>query len=262
MTKRAILGLCVASALVAGAEFPRAKISNGLVTAKFYLPDAEHGYYKATRFDWGGVIYSLRAFDHEYFGQFYPSYDPKRADTTGPVEEFRTGNAGLGYKEASVGGTFIKIGVGVLRKPDESAFQSSRLYEIVDAGKHSARSGKDWIEFVHKLHDDSGYAYHYTKTFRLVKGKAEFVLEHSLKNTGRKTINTGTYSHNFFYIDGKPSGPDTVVKFPFDLIDPDDQMRPVGNRRCSRAAPVEPHLIVALPVRRCQFHRTRLRADW
>ena len=43
------------------------------------------------------------------------------------------------------------------------------------------------------------------------------MLEHSLKNTGKKTIETNVYEHNFYMLDGLPAGPDTVVHFPFDL---------------------------------------------
>ena len=48
------------------------------------------------------------------------------------------------------------------------------------------KKGKDWIEFTHHLTDKTGYAYTYRKTLRLPKGKAELVLEHSLKNTGQE----------------------------------------------------------------------------
>jgi len=38
---------------------PEAFISNGLINARLYLPDAVNGYYRGARFDWGGVIYDL-----------------------------------------------------------------------------------------------------------------------------------------------------------------------------------------------------------
>jgi hypothetical protein len=218
MLTRLILGLCLVSAITAAAEFPQTEISNGVVTAKFYLPDAENGYYRGTRFDWSGQIYSLRTLNHEFFGQWFPKYDPKLHDSImGPVEEFLTGDAGLGYAEAEPGGTFIRIGVGVVKKPQEPRYERFRTYEIVDPGKRSVRTGKDWIEFVHELNDKNGYAYEYTKTIRLVKNKPEMLLEHSLKNTGKKVIRTSQYNHNFFVIDGKPTGSESSVKFPFDL---------------------------------------------
>ena len=42
------------------------------------------------------------------------------------------------------------------------------------------------------------------------------MLEHRLKNTGRKPI-ASVYNHNFFTLDRQPTGPDIVVRFPFDL---------------------------------------------
>ena len=41
------------------------------------------------------------------------------------------------------------------------------------------------------------------------------MLEHSLRNTGAKPIETSVYEHNFYVIDGQPAGPDFTVKFPF-----------------------------------------------
>jgi hypothetical protein len=42
-------------------------------------------------------------------------------------------------------------------------------------------------------------------------------LEHSLKNTGKKAIDTNVYDHNFFVMDGRPTGPEFSVTFPFEL---------------------------------------------
>jgi hypothetical protein len=216
MLRACLLVLCLLAPLAA--QPPQAEISNSAVTAKFYLPDAEKGYYRGTRFDWAGVIYSLKTKNHEYFGQWFAKYDPKQHDAImGPVEEFTTNNAGLGYDEAKAGGTFIRIGVGVLRKPEERRFDTYKTYEIVDAGKRGVRKGKDWIEFTHDLSDSSGYAYRYTKTIRLTKNKPEMTIEHALKNTGKKPIQTTLYDHNFFVMDGQPTGPPATVKFPFDL---------------------------------------------
>lgn len=207
------LPLLLAAVSVVAADFPEAKISNGKVTAKFHLPDAERGYYRGTRFDWSGQIYSLQAAGHEYFGQWFERYDAKLHDAImGPVEEFDA----LGYDDAMAGGTFIRIGVGVVRKPEETAYQRFRTYEIVDAGKWSTRQGADWIEFTHDLNDGNSYAYRYTKKLRLEKGKAGMVIEHALKNTGRKRIAAWQYNHNFFVIDGQPTGPNTSVRFAFE----------------------------------------------
>jgi hypothetical protein len=196
---------------------PEAHLSNGLIEAKLYLPDAQQGYYRGTRFDWSGVISSLRFQGHEFFGQWFERYDPKTHDAiAGPVEEFLTRDAGLGYEEAKAGGSFIRIGVGVVKKPEEKAYQRFRTYEIVDPGRRSIRKGPDWIEFTHELSSDTGYGYIYKKTVRLAKDKPVLTLEHSLRNTGRLAIETAVYDHNFFVMDGQPTGPGSVVRFPFE----------------------------------------------
>jgi hypothetical protein len=202
------------------ADFPEADISNGVLRAKIHLPDARHGYYQATRFDWSGQIPSLEYKGHSYFGQWNPApYTPKLHDAImGPVEEFLTDGMGLGYSDAGVGGTFIKIGVGVIRKPEEPKFQQFKTYEILDNGKWTVKKHADSVEFTQTVaNPSSGYAYRYTKVVQLVKGKPVMVLEHRFKNTGKKPIESDVYEHNFYMIDKQPTGPDIVVKFPFDV---------------------------------------------
>jgi hypothetical protein len=207
------------TASAADAEFPEAEIKNSAVTAKIYLPDAQRGYYRATRFDWSGVIPSLKANGHEYFGQWFPTYDPKIHDAIqGPVEEFLTGDSSLGYEEAKAGGEFVRIGVGAVRKPEgEASYQRFKTYDIVDNGKWTVKKGSDFIEFTHDLGDHNGYSYRYTKRLALTKGKAGMTIQHTLKNTGKKAIETQQYNHNFFMLDGEPTGPDSTVTFPFEL---------------------------------------------
>ncbi len=124
-----LLALAASAALLAATEFPEAEISNGTVTARLYLPDAQNGYYRGTRFDWSGQIASLRVGGREYFGQWFDKYDPKIHDAImGPVEEFLTDDTSPGYQEAPVGGNFVRIGVGVLRKSEDRAYERFRTY--------------------------------------------------------------------------------------------------------------------------------------
>lgn len=194
---------------------PAVRITNGIVTAVLYLPDAERGYYRATRFDWSGQIFELKAGGHSYFGRWFPTYDPKTHDAiAGPVQEYVTGQ---GFDAAPVGGTFIKVGVGVLKKPAEP-IRGFPTLEIVDGGKWSTRVRRDAVDFVHEVSDPaSGYGYRYTKTVSLPPGKAQLVLTHHLESTGANPIDTEMYDHNFFVLDGQPSGPDVEVRFPWRL---------------------------------------------
>ncbi len=191
----------------------------------------ETGYYRGTRFDWSGVIQSLEYHGHNYYGPWFTGTDSNVVDfifkgdeivagpcsaITGPVEEFSSEGKALGFEEAKPGGTFIKIGVGVLRRPDDKDYNPYRLYEIVDAGKWSIQKTTDSVEFTHDLSDrSSGYSYRYTKIIRLAQGKPEMVLQHKLENMGNQRIDTSVYDHNFLVLDKQPIGPDFVVTVPF-----------------------------------------------
>jgi hypothetical protein len=202
----------------AAADYPEAQISNGVLQVKLLLPDARNGYYRGTRFDWSGAISSLQFKGHEYFGKWFDRYDPKIHDAImGPVEEFLTNGMGLGYEEAKPGESFVKIGVGAIRKPEEPAFRQFATYDITDNGKWTINKAADFVEFTQELSDTLGYAYIYKKTVRLAPGKPEMALEHSLRNTGKKAISTSVYEHNFYMLDRQPAGPGYIVRFPFEV---------------------------------------------
>jgi hypothetical protein len=206
------------AAVVYAAEIPSIGITNGTLSAKVYPPDAEAGYYRATRFDWAGVIENVQTKDHSYFGQWFPVYDPKLHDSiVGPVESFEA----IGYEAAPADGRFLRIGVGWLKKPDESKVNNFRTYEILDSGKWSVRSGKDWVEFTQDLPD----TYVYQKTIRLSDNR--LIIEHSLKNTGTTPLDTQVFNHVFPMLDNQPTSPDVAITFPFD-VEPQPDWRGPG----------------------------------
>ncbi|GAB2602769.1 hypothetical protein [Spirosoma areae] len=193
---------------------PQIELANGQVKLALYLPDTSQGYYQGTRFDWSGAFKSLDYKGHRYVDQWFENYNPKTHDAiNGPAEEFMP----IDFKEAKPGETFVKIGVGVLRKPDEQAYTFSKHYDIANHGKWTVKTHKDHVGFTHELTDATGYAYRYTKTVRLSKNKPELILEHSLKNMGQKIIETSVYNHNFWVIDKQPTGPQIAVRFPFEV---------------------------------------------
>lgn len=194
-------------------QAPAARISNGLVSAILFLPDAVNGYYRGTRFDWSGAVADLRAGDHSYFGRWFPAYDPKKHDAIpGPVQDYVTGQ---GFDAAAIGGSFVKIGVGVLKKPAEP-IRGFPTLEILDGGRWTTRVRRNAIDFLHVVDDPaSGYGYRYRKTVALPPGRSQLVLSHRLESTGRNPIDTQMYDHNFFVLDGQPSGPDVEVRFPW-----------------------------------------------
>ncbi|CCH57192.1 hypothetical protein BN8_06598 [Fibrisoma limi BUZ 3] len=206
------ISLGIGGSIQPAADPPQARIANGVLTASLYLPDEQQGYYRGTRFDWSGAFKSLDYKGHSYVDQWFDTYDPTLHDAiNGPVEEFTP----LGFADAKPGDAFVKIGVGVLRRPDDKPYGFSNVYNVIDYGKRTVKTRKDRVEFTHDLTASTGYGYHYTKTVRLSKDKPELVLEHRLKNTGQKPIETSVYNHNFFVIDKQPTGPQIVIRFPF-----------------------------------------------
>lgn len=204
------------------ASAPKARIGNGVLRATILLPDAERGFYRGTRFDWSGVISSLTLGRQEYYGLWFDKVAPNVRDyvfhegevvsgpntaTLGPAEAFDPAEY-PSFTQAAPGAGFLKIGVGVLRKPtDGQAYSSFRTYEFVDGGVWASRASRDRVEFTHTLSNaETGYGYVYRKTVRLVPGQPKMVMEHSLRNTGSRPIATTTFNHNFVTFGGAPTG--------------------------------------------------------
>ena len=214
-------------------------IGNGLITARIALPDLTKGFYRGTRFDRAGVVTDLRVngrtFYHPWFDRLSPevldyTYDARDrvvggpdSAASGPVEEF----APLGFEAKP--GTFVKIGVGVLRQPDSQPYDHYRHYRVVDGGKRTTKTTRDSVLFTQVLFSN-GTGYVYEKTLRLVPHKPELVIEHRLKNTGLKPISTSVYDHNFLAL--KPGNAGIRVTFPFTVAalspPPADLMRIEG----------------------------------
>ena len=212
-------GLLIAAQLLHSAEPPQIEISDKTIHARIYLPDAHQGYYQATRFDWSGVIASLEANGHSYFGKWFDasdqrSHDPKINDAiTGPVEEFRSEDGAIGYADAKPGELFVKPGVGVLRKVDDSPYKFGFPYPLIDPGKWTIATTAHSVTFTHTLKGPSGFAYLYEKTLSI--DGSTMTLSHSLQNTGQKPIDTSVYDHDFYIFDGHPTGPGMSIRFPF-----------------------------------------------
>jgi hypothetical protein len=73
--------------------------------------------------------------------------------------------------------------------------------------------------FTQRIFDSySSYGYEYRKTLRLIHGKRQMFIEHSLKNIGMKTIQSHVYDHNFLVLDHQTTGPDFEVQLPYSPI--------------------------------------------
>jgi hypothetical protein len=225
--------LAVALALldkVCTAQPPQAQIGNKQLHVTLYLPDAKDGFYKGTRFDWSGVIADLEFSGHHLYRPWFAYADPETRDVaykddkvvvgtntamTGPVEEFQTP---IGYETAKPGDTFLKVGVGLLRKIDDKPYAFATHFDLVDGGKWTTHKTATSITFEQTLgNQGSDYAYVYTKTIRLTAENSQLVIEHRLKNTGKLPIVTKIYDHNFLTMDGIQVGSSYSISVPYKI---------------------------------------------
>lgn len=231
MIRALAIGLGLATLCSAGsAEPPQAIIANQQLRLKIYLPDAQNGFYRGTRFDWSGVISDLEFAGHHLYRPWFSSVDPSIRDftyrdgavvaapnsaMTGPAEEFQTP---IGYDKAQPGETFLKVGVGILRKPDDTPYQFGKHFDLVDGGKWTSSTTPTSITFEQTLNSSDGqYGYIYTKTIRLVHQTSSFVIEHHLRNTGKAAISTRLYDHNFLTIDQVRVGDGYTISTPYTI---------------------------------------------
>jgi len=231
MKKIVAAGLCLAALCCgAAAQPPQAEIQNKQLRLTIYLPDSQNGFYRGTRFDWSGVIGDLEFSGHHLYRPWFSSVDPSVRDfiykdseivasansgITGPAEEFQEP---IGYASAKPGDTFLKIGVGLLRKADDTPYFFGTHFDIVDGGKWTVRTTSRSITFQQVLGGPgSDYGYVYTKTIRMVGDRSQLVIEHQLRNTGKLPLASKLYDHNFFTVDGLGVGSADSITVPYNL---------------------------------------------
>jgi hypothetical protein len=266
-TLLALVAACAAGGAMTIAQSqspPQVTLTNGPLKVLIYLPDAHQGFFRGTRFDWAGVVGRLEYANHVYYDRWFSKMDPATRDwevvpeiiagpntaITGPVEEFQKP---LGYDTAPAGGSFVKIGVGVLKKPADGApYSTFRLYDITDPGIRTLDVKSNSVAFSHNVAEPvSGYGYSYTKTLRLTAGQPELKLEHHLKNTGRQRIETMVYNHNFLVLDGLTTGAGFVVKTPYEIVStrpPDGTLAEIRGRSVVYLADLAERQTVATPL--------------
>ena len=211
------------------ADLPHRDISNGIVTAKVYLP-GEGGFYRGTRFDRTGVVAHATYKGQDYGQPWFSSFSPDVRDfvwkddqvtvstvsaAVGPAEDFQP----VGFDEAGDGGLFLKIGVGVMKRTNPT-YDFVHAYPVMNEGSRSESHTKSSVRLTHSIADRaSGFGYSYVKTVALVPGKAQMTIEHVLKNTGKKDIVTTVYCHNFLTLSppDAPGNQDVTITAPFDI---------------------------------------------
>lgn len=166
--------------------------------------------YNFSRFDWTGKIVSVNYKNICVSGSEIGNNEDHTKSGKGFYNEFGI-DAALGFAETKAGDWFHKIGIGLLKKDSEDYLQSKK-YEIQPAAfTVSAKPDEMAITCISpSLH---GYSYVLKKEIRLIE--SGFSIKYFLKNTGKKTIHTDEYNHNFMAVNKELMGSDYLLKFPF-----------------------------------------------
>ena len=94
-----------------------------------YLPDTVIGSYRAARFDWSGIVYSLEYEGHQYYGEWKSTHDPLvHEDIQGPVESFGDGLPDITtpWEQGGEIRVYIHPGVTDIRKPSGCIMTKAR----------------------------------------------------------------------------------------------------------------------------------------
>lgn len=191
-------------------------LERGAIRLSLSVPGDEQNY-RGTRFDHSGMFHKIQVGKHQLCERWRigPANPDANDDVTGPCEEF--GNAApLGYVPNRAGSNFVKIGVGILKQPEESKYRFSNPYEFVQRGVWTTHQDNSSITFQQSLTDDpvsKAIGYEYKKTVRITD--SGFRIEHRIKNTGRNSWSTDHYNHNFFLVDSDKVGPNYELHLPY-----------------------------------------------
>jgi hypothetical protein len=170
------------------------------------------GFYQGTRFDRSGVFGSVSFGGIEFCAPWYERYDPFMHDAVlGPAEEFSPiFLPSCHFDQAKrAEKSVLKIGVGLLRLPDDAPYDRFRLYEIINPGEWSVEQTADSVRFRHVIPG----SYIYKKEVRLLSGSS-FEISHEL-SASEEQLDGDVYNHNFFTLGLLSTGPGRCIDLPY-----------------------------------------------
>jgi hypothetical protein len=168
--------------------------------------------YNFSRFDWTGKIVNVKFHNIPLSSIEKINSINETILGKGFYNEFGIDTA-LGFNETELGGWFHKIGIGLLKK-DGLEYQFNKSYEIKPA-KFEVNTSLNRVTIYCTSETVNGYSYLLRKIIELHEDG--FSINYYLQNTGKKTIITDEYNHNFTSINNDSIGPNYVLKFPFQL---------------------------------------------
>lgn len=167
--------------------------------------------YRGTRFDWSAFITQVTLDGKHTFCMPESLESGQGTGGIGLCCEF--GNEwSVGYDDAQPGEVFPKIGIGLLKRPDEGPYNFFRPYEIQEIFPIQVETETSHANFTVEPVDCRGYAARLKKSVRADENI--LAIEYTLENVGSKPIITHEYCHNFLGINQQPIGPNYTLRFP------------------------------------------------
>ena len=153
--------------------------------------------YSRPRFDWGGAVVQVTLDGEHRFCSADRRPHPFSCGGIGLMNEFIPSDQGT-FDNPEYGGSFIKIGVGILGNGTGLPYSQKTNYPMELPLSYT----EEWSASTYSVRgvqsDFFGYAYELAKT--VTAAGTELILEMELKNTGKKTLEFQEYNHNFLYL--------------------------------------------------------------
>jgi hypothetical protein len=244
----AIILLLVVQRINAQASFANVTLraNGGDLSAVIYLPQGlkpeEPTYYMSTRFDWSSMIGRIERTSTDWQGNkethtlygtrnWRVPHDPYWPESgVGLASEFGVGDDGsfcnffcgwnhvnevtngvLGYREAKIGDSFLKIGVGELIKGSCSTCDSAEDYKFNSPYQFATTpvwtlEGNGDGRSILLSHEAVLREYGYQLKKQITLNDDQLLVKTTLINIGRVPFATAWYSHHFFTCDSHPVG--------------------------------------------------------
>lgn len=170
-------------------------------------------FYAGSRFDWTGFITDITLDGKHTFCVDESLIPGVGTGGRGLCNEFGI-HEPIGYDEAQIGECFPKLGIGLLKRRAPEEYRFWEPYEITPAPVEVITK-ENRVSFISNSPECNGYSAVLRKDFTVEHNL--MTVAYSLTNTGKKTLSTTEYIHNFVNIDGKGVGPHTLLSFSFAL---------------------------------------------
>lgn len=219
-------------------------LRNAQLEVRVMVPDHPERYNRGVRFTPVAAVLGVRRDGVEYL------YGPKAHDPIGDhaglaaefdlcIPDGPSDALPPGYREAAVGKGFLKVGVGALRKSQET-YHLFMHPELLEPAVTTVEWHSDHAVF-HQIFDGKttpGYSYRMDAVLSL-EGTS-VIVDWKLSNTGEKAITTRQYTHNFLRIADQATASGYVLSFPYDI-------QPKGLEGGQRQIGRSIHFIGAIP---------------